>query len=100
MGAGIYYGGTYLTGKYFESYKKKIDKNGLLIRAEVFGKKEHKGHLVYFTYDYKGKTYKEDQQNGDYYEVLKIGDIIDIMIDTTNPENSYIYLPDVKTNNY
>lgn len=66
----------------------------------VFKKTQIKGHQVHYRYGYNEKTYEVDEQNGDYYEILNIGDIIDIKIDTTNPKNSYIYLPGVKTNNY
>ena len=100
IGFAIYYGGTFLTRKSFESYKRKIDKNGLLVKAKVFYKRQFKGHEIYYNYDYNTKSYEASEQNGDYYEILKIGDIIDIKIDTTNPKNSYIYLPGVKTNNY
>lgn len=86
----IYFGGNYLSGLADKSYKKSIDKHGIVIPATVTMKKYLKGRYVVFAYEYKGIKYSNKEQNREYYGVAEIGDRIIIKIDTTNPEDSYI----------
>ena len=87
----IYYGGTYLSNLADKSYRKTIDKYGTIVKAIVTKKKYLKGRYVIFSYEYKGSKYSNKEQNRDYYGNLAIGEQIEIKIDTTNPEDSYIF---------
>ena len=87
----INYGGPLLSKKAFESYKNSVDKNGVFLKALVSGKRQHKGHLVSFTYTYRGKEYSNEEQDADYYDELAIGDAIQVVVDTTDPDKSYIF---------
>lgn len=86
----VSFGGPWLSSKVFEKEKKAIDKNGLKVKAVIDRKRQFKGHIVYFTYVYKSTVYTNHEQDGDYYEIANLGDSIDIKIDTTDPEKSYI----------
>jgi hypothetical protein len=86
----IGYGGPKLSRFAFEKEKATIDKNGVCIKAEVYFKKQFKGHVIYFRYQYKNTSYNNHEQNGDYYEKVNINDSVSIKIDTTAPENSYL----------
>lgn len=86
----VSFGGPWLSQRFFEREKKAIDKNGLKVKAVIDGKRQFKGHMVYFTYVYKSTVYTNHEQGGDYYEIANLGDSINIKIDTTDPEKSYI----------
>lgn len=87
----IYYGGTYISNLAGKSYRNNIDKYGFIVKATVTKKKYVKGHYVVFSYEYKGIQYSNKEQNSDYYSNLSIGQEVRIKIDTTNPEDSYIF---------
>ncbi len=87
----IYYGGSYLSNLAGKSYRKTIDKYGIIVNAIVTKKKYLKGRYVVFSYEYKGIKYSNKEQNSDYYSNLNIGEEVKIKIDTTNPEDSYIF---------
>ena len=87
----IYHGGNYLSNLADKSYRKTIDKYGTIVKATVTKKKYLKGRYVVFSYEYKGRKYSNKEQNRDYYSNLTIGEQIEIKIDTTNPEDSYIF---------
>lgn len=93
----IAFGGPYLSNLANKSYKRDIDKNGSIINAIVTGKKESKGRYVIFTYQYKGTKYSNKESGRDYYNNLYIGESIEIKIDTTNPEDSYIFATGIKS---
>lgn len=86
----ILYGGPKLSAYAFNEEKKTIDKNGLELRAIVSEKRQAKGHLIYFKYNSKDRIYSTREQDGDNYEVVHVGDSIDIKMDTTNPTDAYI----------
>lgn len=87
----IYYGGTYLSNLADKSYRRTIDKYGFITEATVTKKKYLKGRYVVFSYEYKGIKYSNKEQNREYYGRVEIGHRIEIKIDTTNPEDSYIF---------
>lgn len=86
----IFFGGPLLSKTIFKNYRKKIDKNGTQCSAIVYLKKTHKGNTVHFRYSYKGNFYKNHEQNESLFDVINIGDTIPIMLDSTEPEGSYI----------
>jgi hypothetical protein len=86
----ILYGGPYLSLLVDNDYRKKINQNGIADKAVVFLKKTHKGNTVHFRYNYKNDIYKNNEQNDSLFDVLNIGDTINIFLDSTNPSASYI----------
>ena len=86
----ILFGGPFLSKSYDKNYREAIDKNSTLAAAEVFNKKTHKGNSVHFKYYYKDKLYTNHEQNDSLFDALRIGDVIVVVIDTTNPEDSYV----------
>lgn len=86
----IFFGGPLLSKTIFKNYQKKIDRNGTQGSAIVYQKKTHKGNSVHFRYSYKGNLYKNHEQNEDLFNLISVGDTILIMLDTTEPGNSYI----------
>jgi hypothetical protein len=87
---GIIFGGPQLNAYLFRKYKENIDKNGTIVNALVYLKKSHKGKSTHFRYRYKNQIYRNHEQNSDIYKALEIGDSITILIDSTNPSDSYI----------
>jgi hypothetical protein len=87
----VYYIGTYLSNLADKSYRTNIDKYGFIVKAIVTKKKYLKGRYVVFSYEYKGIKYSNEEQNRNYYSNLNIGELIEIKIDTINPEDSYIF---------
>ena len=87
---GILCGGPKLTAFIFRKYKEKIDKNGAIVKAQVYLKKTHKGKSTYFRYYYKNRVYKNHEQSTSIFEAVEIGDSIMVLIDSTKPSNSYI----------
>jgi hypothetical protein len=87
----VYYGGTYLSNLADKSYRKTIDKYGIVVKARVTKKKYLKGRYLVFSYEYKGIKYSNKEQSRDYYSNLTIGEEIKVKIDTTNPKDSYIF---------
>lgn len=83
-------GGPYLSSLYNKKYKNDITKNGTAVNAVVFQKKTHKGNTVHFKYRFKDETYKNHEQNDSLFESLNIGDSITILLDSTDPSESYI----------
>jgi len=86
----ILYGGPYLSSLSDRNYRNKINQNGIAARAIVFLKKTHKGNTVHFKYDFKNNSYKNNEQDDSLFDVLNIGDTINIFLDSTNPSASYI----------
>jgi hypothetical protein len=92
----IWYGGTFTSKIADKSYRRTIDKNGMLVKAIVTQKKYLKGRYVVFEYEYKGSQFTNKEQNREYYRNLIIGETIEIKIDSTNPKNSYIFATGTK----
>ena len=90
MVCAIAYGGPCLSSVIDNNYRKKIDRNGLVTKAVVVSKSTHKGRSVNFRYYFKDIQYTNNEQNDSLYKALDLGDIIDILIDSTNPSASYI----------
>ena len=86
----IYYGGKFLSRSYDKNYRETIDKNSTLTVAEVYNKKTHKGNTVHFKYYFKDNLYKNNEQNDSFFKTLTIGDLIIVVLDSTNPEDSCI----------
>jgi len=59
-------------------------------KAVVFSKHTNKGRSVHFKYYFKNTEYRNDEQNDSLFKALELGDIIDILVDSTNPSASYI----------
>ncbi|MBO9660317.1 MAG: hypothetical protein J7527_15965 [Chitinophagaceae bacterium] len=95
----ILYGGPRLSKWLDNRYRERIDKNPLLVKAVVIRKSAHKGKSVYFSYSFNGETYRNNEQNDCLFYSLNTGDTIDIRIDITEPENSYVVKPDCSTGN-
>ena len=70
--------------------RERVDKNASLARAKLTRKKSWKGKTVLFRYEYRGKTYRNSEINNYCYYELKLGDSIDIKLDSLDPGNSYI----------
>jgi hypothetical protein len=79
-----------------KSYRRNIDKNGMVVKSIVIRKKYAKGRYVVFEYEYKGRQFTNEEQSRTYYENLRIGEAIEIKIDTTNPNDSYIFAAGTK----
>jgi hypothetical protein len=92
----IGFGGPFSSKMADKYYRKTIDENGIWVKAIVTGKKYLKGHYVVFEYHYKGRRFTNKEQNKDYHENLMLGEIIEIKMDTTNPEDSYIFATGIK----
>lgn len=86
----ILYGGPYLSSSSDKHYRKKINQNGIAGKAIVFLKKTHKGNTVHFKYNFKNNSYKNNEQNNSLFDVLNVGDTINVFLDSTNPSASYI----------
>jgi hypothetical protein len=84
-------GGPLMSGFFTKKEREGINKNGLVISAVVSEKKVSKGQFIYFTYTYLGNAYNNREMNENYYKQLTVGESIQIKIDTTNPEKSYIF---------
>jgi hypothetical protein len=91
LAALILWGGPLMSGFFSKRERERIDKNGLVVPALVSEKKVSKGQFVYFTYTYLGNIYNNRELNNNYYKQLSVGDSIQIKIDTTHPESSYIF---------
>ena len=87
----IGYGGPYLSSVLEKKYRKDIDKNASIVQAVVYLKKQQKGHKVYFRYFFQNRTYTNRQQSNLLYEELKLGDTIQIKVDSLNPSKSYVF---------
>jgi hypothetical protein len=85
----IFIGGPASSRFYTASYKKKVDKNGIILKTVIYQKSEHK-KSVYFKYFYQGTQYEEYDADRDLYDNLACGDSVEIKIDTLNPDNAYI----------
>lgn len=74
---------------YGENEKKKIDKNGKIVRGYVLDLFHIKGgNQVKVEYEYNDKKYINDEiKNNKHFQ---INDLVDIVLDTIEPENSYI----------
>jgi hypothetical protein len=93
---GILYFGPLGQKELEKSFRKGIDKNGYITKALVSEKRYLKGHYVVYRFYYKGENYKNKEQSNELYESLNIGDSIDIRIDSTNPDDSYILTEPIK----
>ena len=87
----ILYGGPYLSSSLNENYRKGIKKNGVKNEAVVISKRSHKGNSVHFKYTFKGLKYINHEQNDSIFESVRIGDTIEILLDSTEPSKSYIF---------
>ena len=87
---GIPIGGPMLSRAYGKYCKEKIDRNGVAIKAVVRSKSYNKGRYIRYSYWFDGTKYTDHEQSDSLYELYNAGDTIDIMIDGTNPENSYV----------
>jgi hypothetical protein len=87
---GILCGGPKLSAYIFRKYKEKIDKNGAIVKAQVYLKKTHKGNTIHFEYLFEDEVYRNHEQNDPLFEKVNIGDSIMVLVDSTKPSNSYI----------
>lgn len=75
-----------------KSYRRNIDKNGVLVKAVVFNKTmEYKGKTIYFKYFYKGIEYKNYEHEKHLYDSLDYGQMVILKIDSLDPEEYYIF---------
>ncbi len=86
----IMIGGPRLSAYLTKNYKEKIDEHADTCKAYVYLKKTHKGNTVHFRYYYRNRPYKNDEQNDEWFDRLRIGDSITIKLDSTDPGSSYI----------
>ncbi|MCG2616614.1 hypothetical protein LZZ85_20105 [Terrimonas sp. NA20] len=90
----ILFGGPAMTRWLNNKYKQRIDRNGEFLKAVVTRRKTFKGRLVYFSYSFNGTNYENREQNDCLFDLLNKGDTILIKVDITEPENSYVVMPD------
>jgi hypothetical protein len=87
----IGFGGPYFTSLWFKNYKAKINKNGKEIKAVLFKKNEHKGNSLHYKYSFQNKVYKNSEANEtSFFDKINVGDTLDVLLDSTNPSESYI----------
>ena len=86
----ILFGGPRLSNYLNARYRENINRNGAFCVAEVIQKRTHKGNSVHFRYKYKGAIYKNHEQDDSLFNSVSIGDSIKILLDSTNPGNSYV----------
>lgn len=86
----IWYGGGYLQIYLSKKDRMEIKKNGILNKAVIYNKNTHKGKFVYFRYVYNHEIYENSEKSNSLYYELSLGDSVNILLDSTNPYNSYI----------
>ncbi|HWK05144.1 MAG TPA: hypothetical protein VNS58_15995 [Puia sp.] len=88
----IPWSGPMLSRAYDNYYRNKIDKNGLILKAVVYKKNTYKGKSLYYSYTFDGVSYSDHDQSDGLFERYDFRDTVNIMIDRTSPENTYVII--------
>lgn len=86
--ASIMFFGPMFSKWYGKNFINKVNENGKRIEGKIIGIGNNKGeyYLVRYYYKHTVYTYQEGIKNID----LKVGQDIEIMVDTTNPFDAYV----------
>jgi len=89
-----FWGGPYMTELFNKIEEKKIDDNGARIKAAISKKNDaSKGNVLVYQYVFKNNSYiSRESCNKQFYAQLMVGDSVEIVLDTTNHNASYLIL--------